>query len=445
MESLVVSLVAAPPAVADANGASANAGADTGHGNAKFGDLVSGTDDASTDTTAADEVISTAAILPFVVPPAVLQANNLLQDIALTGPSEDAVPQIDNVAGGAAEDFLSAVPLAGPQGANLAMQAGNVGVALNAENIGAQVAQNAALDTGLAPNPRDALNVAMAENAVSPMSVQQSSSTAEKNQPAFTLSGDDHLSDQDADVMAAWRAAVGSFAANNNTPLRASTDTEKTEKIGQKNSISASDFSTALDRMQAAMTPDAATGQTGAVANKPSFLVSSEAPVQNVAINVGVQHKAGAGAIHMPSAPVMTVEDQVSFHIKAMAVDGQRQITVHLEPAELGHVEIRLDVAADGKTHVAVIADNKDTLSMLQRDARALERSLQDAGVKTDAGSLNFSLRGEQQNQQNAQQQQPQKYYSNPLLEDDPDMQSVIMPLPGTQRMVAVSGLDIKV
>jgi flagellar hook-length control protein FliK len=33
---------------------------------------------------------------------------------------------------------------------------------------------------------------------------------------------------------------------------------------------------------------------------------------------------------------------------------------------------------------------------MLQRDARELERSLQDAGLRADSGSLSFNLRGEQ-------------------------------------------------
>ncbi len=41
-------------------------------------------------------------------------------------------------------------------------------------------------------------------------------------------------------------------------------------------------------------------------------------------------------------------------------------------------------------------ADSQETLDMLQRDSRELERALQQAGLQTDTGSLNFSLRGQQ-------------------------------------------------
>src|SRR3546814_824286 len=40
----------------------------------------------------------------------------------------------------------------------------------------------------------------------------------------------------------------------------------------------------------------------------------------------------------------------------------------------------------------------RSTLDLLQRDARGLERALQEAGVKTDSGSLSFNLRGQGQN-----------------------------------------------
>jgi len=48
----------------------------------------------------------------------------------------------------------------------------------------------------------------------------------------------------------------------------------------------------------------------------------------------------------------------------------------------------------DGRVSAVVTADNKDTLDLLQRDQRALERALQDAGLKADSGSLSFNLRG---------------------------------------------------
>lgn len=76
------------------------------------------------------------------------------------------------------------------------------------------------------------------------------------------------------------------------------------------------------------------------------------------------------------------------------------RITIQLEPVDLGRVDVVMDVRRDGTTHVLITADRRETLDMLSRDARGLERALQDAGVKADAGSMEFNLR--QQQGQNA-------------------------------------------
>ena len=41
------------------------------------------------------------------------------------------------------------------------------------------------------------------------------------------------------------------------------------------------------------------------------------------------------------------------------------------------------------------IADRPETLDMLQRDARVLERALNDAGLRADSGGLSFNLRSD--------------------------------------------------
>ncbi len=115
-----------------------------------------------------------------------------------------------------------------------------------------------------------------------------------------------------------------------------------------------------------------------------------------------------------PSAPsfartlaqaAQPVTEQVVFHIKTALADGSSKIRIQLDPAELGKLDIRLTVGADGKTGMVITADNKDTLALLQRDARGLEQALTDAGLKADGGSLSFNLRGgrEEQAQDNSQ------------------------------------------
>lgn len=71
-------------------------------------------------------------------------------------------------------------------------------------------------------------------------------------------------------------------------------------------------------------------------------------------------------------------------------------IDLRLEPAHLGKVQIKLDFT-DGKTNVMVIADRQDTLDILQKDTKSIEKILTDNGIKADSNSLSFDLRGQQQ------------------------------------------------
>jgi hypothetical protein len=89
------------------------------------------------------------------------------------------------------------------------------------------------------------------------------------------------------------------------------------------------------------------------------------------------------------------VLDQIKVNIGKALDRGLDRITVQLTPKALGKVEVKMEVAKDGKVHATVTADHKDTLETLRSDAKGLEQALKDAGLKADSGSLNFQLRGE--------------------------------------------------
>ena len=95
--------------------------------------------------------------------------------------------------------------------------------------------------------------------------------------------------------------------------------------------------------------------------------------------------------------PFPAVADQVAVQIAKAAAEGSDKISIKLKPASLGQIEVQLDVAADGRVNAVIAADKAETLDMLQRDSRALERALGDAGLRTDSGSLSFNLRGQNQ------------------------------------------------
>lgn len=91
--------------------------------------------------------------------------------------------------------------------------------------------------------------------------------------------------------------------------------------------------------------------------------------------------------------------EQVAVQINRAAKNGDKSFNIQLHPAELGRIEVKLDVSQDGQTRATVTADNKDTLVILQKDRTTLERALTDAGLQLDSSSLSFNLReGGQQN-----------------------------------------------
>jgi Flagellar hook-length control protein FliK len=85
---------------------------------------------------------------------------------------------------------------------------------------------------------------------------------------------------------------------------------------------------------------------------------------------------------------------------------GTNKIEITLEPAALGKVDIRFDFTSDGKTNLIVTAERKETLDLLQKDAKYFEKILSESGIKADSGSLSFNMRqqGSGMEQQSNQQ-----------------------------------------
>ena len=90
------------------------------------------------------------------------------------------------------------------------------------------------------------------------------------------------------------------------------------------------------------------------------------------------------------------VVDQVTVQINKAIKAGADKINIRLYPAELGKVEVRLEVAHDGRTIATVTADRPETLDMLRRDSDQLSKALQDAGLDMEAGDLNYNLKGQE-------------------------------------------------
>ncbi|VAW17271.1 Flagellar hook-length control protein FliK [hydrothermal vent metagenome] len=83
----------------------------------------------------------------------------------------------------------------------------------------------------------------------------------------------------------------------------------------------------------------------------------------------------------------------VAFAIARNLSGGNNRFQIRLDPPELGRVDVRLEVKKDGTTNARLSVDRQDTLDLLQRDARALQRALVQAGFDSSQTNLEFSLK----------------------------------------------------
>jgi flagellar hook-length control protein FliK len=149
-----------------------------------------------------------------------------------------------------------------------------------------------------------------------------------------------------------------------------------------------------------------------------------------------------AAAAASPAVAAAVVIDQIAVRVSKAAIDGVDQINIKLNPPELGHVEVRMEVGPSGHFNAVFAADRPQTVDLLQRNAHELTRSLHDAGMKTDSGSLSFNLR-----EQNQQQSQPQfaGRSNGPAWTDDDAEPAPLAPVAYANQPLGTGRVDIRV
>ncbi len=116
----------------------------------------------------------------------------------------------------------------------------------------------------------------------------------------------------------------------------------------------------------------------------------------------GSQQTRGQNAVNQsgntqnPARTGRSMVEQVTVKITKAIQAGNDKITIQLRPANMGRVEVKMEVSQDNRLNVQVIVDRPETLDQLQKDSRELQRALQEAGLHVDNEDLNFNLRGEE-------------------------------------------------
>jgi flagellar hook-length control protein FliK len=95
------------------------------------------------------------------------------------------------------------------------------------------------------------------------------------------------------------------------------------------------------------------------------------------------------------TAPSGAPGEQVAKRlVRSGLVEGER-ITVRLEPAELGAVEIAVERLEDGRLAARIAVERPATLELLRPDLPTLTRSLESAGHALAEGGLQLDLGGD--------------------------------------------------
>jgi hypothetical protein len=128
-----------------------------------------------------------------------------------------------------------------------------------------------------------------------------------------------------------------------------------------------------------------------------------------------------AETVRTAAAETPSPADQVSIRLLHAVAEGKRTIQMHLHPAELGSIDVRMQWQGDRLTAQFQV-DRPETLQLLQRDIPALERTLNQAGVNVDSGSLSFSLRQQTGNGQNSGGQAFDPGAANAVFADATDL-----------------------
>ncbi|MBL8546397.1 MAG: flagellar hook-length control protein FliK [Hyphomonadaceae bacterium] len=118
-----------------------------------------------------------------------------------------------------------------------------------------------------------------------------------------------------------------------------------------------------------------------------------------IAENAAISTTASQAGTHVQHASAETGAQraapaaQVGREIIRRFNGGTTNFELRLDPADLGRVEVRMEVTRDHRVTAVITADNPQALTELARGARELEQHLQSAGLQLSENGLSFDLR----------------------------------------------------
>jgi flagellar hook-length control protein FliK len=133
----------------------------------------------------------------------------------------------------------------------------------------------------------------------------------------------------------------------------------------------------------------------------------------------------------------------LALEIAVSARSGKSRFEIRLDPADLGRIDVRVDVDRNGQVTSHLTVEKPETLSMLRQDAPQLQRALDDAGLKTGTGGLQFSLRDQSSSGQNGGNEAGRD--AQRLVINDEEISAAVAGRTYGRMLGSGSGVDIRV
>jgi flagellar hook-length control protein FliK len=345
---------------------------------------------------------------PAATPPADPSANQPIaapQPVAvpISAPAMPALPATSLNAGddGDGQDAAAQIAALGD-----ALKAGRAGKAAAAPVGGAKPGPKSADVAAPSPTPQPGQDDPSSTNGPG----QPNATDAAQSRNADGSPATEAAANQARQRAASNQQSDGSAAAqdnsNGNSAGNANLDSNGNPNAVDPNGDPKRDLSGSTNRIEditrLALDPsvrhvESSTAETasGAPAHPGSGEAANAQPAPDGALAPAILTTAAAPATAAATAatPAAIPIAGLAVEIASQAHAGKNRFEIRLDPPDLGRIDVRLDVDRDGKVTSRLIVDRPETLDILRKDAPQLERSLQQAGLKTADDALQFSLR----------------------------------------------------
>jgi chemotaxis protein MotD len=301
-------------------------------------------------------------------------------------------------------------------------------------------AKDAALPTDATPAPADAEFAALIASAT-PAAGKASGKTTGKTEASATATTEGKPDAKHAKTLTAADAQpVDGSPALKRTPGDAKPDA--TAADGAKPDANAA----GSDAPKPAGTSHEHRAEQAAAAPTPDLLPQASDPVQPPQLQPTTQTAVTAAQLTATVATNNAVPlNGVAVEIAQSAKAGKSSFEIRLDPAELGRIDVRLDVDKHGNVTSHLTVEKPETLTMLRQDAPQLQRALEQAGLKTGDGGMQFSLRDQSSGQQQNNGDQSGRNAHRLIVSED-DSAPLAPVARGYGRMLgSSSGVDISI